>query len=450
MQDQLKRPEILPMGGRLLELNPEIVALYGEVEAGSERLPVSIAERTDPAYENPEKIKEVLDYLSVADSKVQLARMGELGGIAHRLSYLASGEVLRRSWDSHVNTSNPVEDARRQYLYGPDQVDAEAWWRQGGSAMALVTIVNAFDLAASDDPEHHGYPTMSGPIDERILSHHFGDDVPELSGLSLHSAVAATVQNFGVVRGLPPLSAAECVKRADEKMQRLGDFVHASNSAEFLDVIRYCADGIGIRERMKLVNDAITEFAADEEVGHSPIIVSLGCGTALPMLELIKQLHEHGKTPRVILIDQDPIALAAAQQMAEQRGLSGSIELHCRKLFNKIGKPLDLKEILSGRVPAVIENSGLGEYVPDIPYRRLLREAYGALGAGGLLVNCSTNENRPHKNFLADAMGWPARVRRRSLSDMADMLDASKIPLDRTEARVTASGVYTGYFTRKL
>ena len=59
MQDRLKRPEILPMGGRLLELNPEIVALYGEVEAGSERLPVSIAERTDPAYENPEKIKEV-------------------------------------------------------------------------------------------------------------------------------------------------------------------------------------------------------------------------------------------------------------------------------------------------------------------------------------------------------------------------------------------------------
>ena len=95
---------------------------------------MSITERTDPAYENPEKIKEVLDYLSVADSKVQLARMGEMGGIAHRLSYLASGEVLRRSWDSHVNASNPVEDARRQYLYGPDQVDAEAWWRQGGGA----------------------------------------------------------------------------------------------------------------------------------------------------------------------------------------------------------------------------------------------------------------------------------------------------------------------------
>ena len=179
MQERLKRSEVL-LTGRLLELNPEIVALYGEVEAGSERLPVSIAERTDPAYENPEKIKEVLDYLSVADGKVQLARMGEMGGIAHRFSYLASGEVLRRSWDSHVNASNPVEDARRQYLYGPDQVDAEAWWRQGGSAMALVTIVNAFDLAASDDPEHHGYPTMSGPIDERILSHHFGDDVPEL------------------------------------------------------------------------------------------------------------------------------------------------------------------------------------------------------------------------------------------------------------------------------
>ena len=98
----------------------------------------------------------------------------------------------------------------------------------------------------------------------------------------------------------------------------------------------------------------------------------------------------------------------------------------------------------------MIENSGLGEYVPDIPYRRLLCEAYGALGTGGLLVNCSTNEHRPHKNFLADAMGWPVRVRRRSLSDMAGMLDASKIPLDRTEARVTASGVYTGYFTRKL
>ena len=126
------------MGGRLLELNPEIVALYGEVEAGSERLPVSIAERTDPAYENPEKIKEVLDYLSVADGKVQLARMGEMGGIAHRFSYLASGEVLRR-FDAMGSSFSPTTSA-------PAPPDGEAW------AAALALRREWGRLCADDRP----------------------------------------------------------------------------------------------------------------------------------------------------------------------------------------------------------------------------------------------------------------------------------------------------------
>lgn len=414
--------------------------------AQREGIAVSVGERRDPAYDSPEEIERVYGELSLADSFVEEARRREMGKLAQWAQYVLSGDFTKESWKTRVNRSSAVEKARRDHLYGPDRTDAEAWWRQGGGAMALATIVFAHQLA---EPGEHGYQTMSGPIGPGILRRHFGDNVPELSGLSLRSAVGVMAQNFGAVRGLFELSPAEREQRSAEKLEKLERFVTAQNTAEFLDVIRYCSDGIGIRERMQTVNDEIIEFLEQDNQSTCPVIMSLGCGTAIPMLDLIHQLKERGKSPLLVAVDQDPIALAAARLEARRLGVSDMVELHCDRLFDKLGRPVDLAHYLQGRIPTVVENSGLREYVPDIAYNRLLKEIYGVLGADGLAVNCATNKNRPHAGFLYGAMGWPVNIRRHGIKEMVGALEKAGFAGADTQARVVASGVYTCYFSHK-
>lgn len=450
MAEWLNNRDELPKIGQLLSVDNESSAALSEeiTRAHENGVRLTVGERSDLAYERPEKITEVFEKLCAADDAVERARAIQLGAGTQKLDYITSGQALRQPWEGYVNGSSPVENARREHLYGPEHTDAEAWWRQGGSALALATIVQAHDLAERGNSD--GYPTMSGSIDREITTHYFDDSLPELSGLSLESAIAATAQNYGLVRGLHTLTPEERTKKASEKIKRLDDFVQATSTSEFLDVIRYCQDGIGIRERMTTVNNRIMEHLSQEYQSKSPVIVSLGCGTAIPMLDLMRQLNEQGKSPRLIAIDQDPIALAVAQRESQRLGLSDAVELHCEPIFSKTGKPTDLSRHLRGRIPEVIENSGLREYVPNIAYNRLTKSIYKNLGSGGLAVNCSTNENRPHKGFLYGAMGWPVQIRRCGIEDMAKTLEKGGFVPKFTDAEVVASGVYTCYFSQKL
>ena len=450
MAEWLKNRDELPRTDRLLTVDNERAAALSEeiTRAHENGVNVTVGERSDLAYQSPEKIIEIFEKLRAADEAVERARALNLGIGAQKLNYITSGQSPRQSWEEFVNNSWPVENARREHLYGREHTDAEAWWRQGGSALALATIVQAYDLAERGNND--GYPTMSGSIDRAITTHYFDDSLPELSGLSLESAVAATAQNYGLVRGLRPLNQEERAEKASKKMAQLDSFVQATSTSEFLDVIRYCQDGIGIRERMTTVNDRIMEHLSQDYQSNSPVIVSLGCGTAIPILDLMRRLHEQDKSPRLIAIDQDPIALAVAQKEAQRLGLSDAVELHYEPLFSKTGRPADFSRHLQGRIPEVIENSGLREYVPDIAYHRLMKSVYNKLGSGGLAVNCSTNENRPHEGFLYGAMGWPVRIRCCGIEDMAKTLEKGGFVPAFTDAEVVASGVYTCYFSQKL
>lgn len=441
--------EFAPPVERLLDVDEKSAELLKSeiLEASEASINVTVGERKDSAYENIGEVYRVFDELSRADDAVEHQRKVELGGLARRAQYMTSPDFLRQSWAAHVNGGSAVEQARIDYLYGAEHTDAEAWWRQGGSALALATIVHAYDLTADEDGD--GYPTMSGPIDEGILTHVFDDTILELSGNRLESAVAIMSQQYGLLRGLRALSLEEQEQRAVEKMTRLEDFVTAPNTKEFLDVIRYCHDGIGIRERMTAVNDRIVEHLSDKYSPQSPVIVSLGCGTAIPTLDLLARLREQGKSPHLVAFDQDPIALAVAQRSAERLGLSDAVELHCEQLFSKTGKPVDLRKHLCGRMPSVVENSGLREYVPDVAYGRLLKAIRNVLAPGGLAVNCSTNENRPHKGFLYGAMGWPVQIRRCEIQKMTSDIEKSGFDARYTEAHVVPSGVYTCYFSQK-
>ncbi len=88
---------------------------------------------------------------------------------------------------------------------------------------------------------------------------------------------------------------------------------------KFSNVIRHCADSLGIRERVETVNglsiDHLMKMAEKENRSIDDILVmSFGCGTGLATLKMLKKLKdETGEAPTVILLDQDPLSLAAAQ-----------------------------------------------------------------------------------------------------------------------------------------
>ena len=64
-------------------------------------------------------------------------------------------------------------------------------------------------------------------------------------------------------------------------------------------------------------------------------------------------LDVYKRQVRLILIDQDPIALAAAEQFAIQMGLENDIEIHCKQLFKGNGRKTRVlnidEEVLHGR-----------------------------------------------------------------------------------------------------
>lgn len=139
-----------------------------------------------------------------------------------------------------------------------------------------------------------------------------------------------------------------------------------------------------------------------ELTGHDHLLLlSIGCGTALPMLEVLQSLRRSGKDGHLILIDQDPIALAAAQLLAKQLGLADAVEIHCERLILGRGRStrvLDLDHVLRGRLVDICEDSGLREYFPDFLYIELAAKAWAATKSGGLVVTGNMNNYRPSRS----------------------------------------------------
>ena len=251
-------------------------------------------------------------------------------------------------------------------------------------------------------------------------------------------------------------SRQQAGQSVNERLQSVQEFINAPVTPKFAEIIKYCADGIGIRERKDIVNRHMIEHLKktterdEDRLINDMLIMSFGCGTALPTLQMMKALKkETGQAPTVILLDQDPLSLAAAQNLARQMGLEENIEVHCQRLFSKLGRPLGLEKVLKGRLLDIAEDSGLREYLPDVVYRKLTKESWRFLRGGGRMVTGNMNENRPQKEFLHGLMGWLPRVTRRNIKRSFELLIESGVPREAISAEVVLSGVYTIFTAEK-
>lgn len=436
------------LGGIDLEasrnLNNEIVELTNE------GYDIQVGERTDPAYKNPQGIKKVFSYLKDRCEKFNEEHLKFLythESMAALAKCLGKIPLLGRwtvdKWNKRVEEI--LEYHRGDLLYDANETNSEPWHRQRGSALTFLSIAEAYALAVIDDDKlvfPGKYPTMSGPIDESLFEEKVNDK-------SLREAMIETQMNRGESR-------QQAEQSVNERLQSVQEFINAPVTPKFAEIIKYCADGIGIRERKYIVNRHMTEHlkkTAERDEDRSindMLIMSFGCGTALPTLQMMKALKkETGQAPTVILLDQDPLSLAAAQNLARQMGLEENIEVHCQRLFSKLGRPLGLEKVLKGRLLDIAEDSGLREYLPDVVYRKLTKESWRFLRGGGRMVTGNMNENRPQKEFLHGLMGWLPRVTMRKIKRSFELLIESGVPREAVSAEVAPSGVYTIFTAEK-
>ena len=417
------------------KLNKEIADLR------SEGCRVKIGEKTDPAYNNPDKIRSVYNYLEQGDAKLKEVRKYF---IHKNLATAAIANVLDKTpfvkmgkWGEKIDSY--LEIFRDKLLYGKDQTDSQPWHNQRGSALTFLTISEAEDLSVfgknGEILSGGKYPSMSGPLDESVFNE-------KINGLPLTEVMIQDKINNGVDK-------ATAIEEVEKRISEVREFIQAPVTEEFSNVIRHCADSLGIRERVETVNglsiNHLKKVAENENRSIDDMLVmSFGCGTGLATLKMLKKLKdETGEAPTVILLDQDPLSLAAAQSLAKKWNLEDKIEVHCERLFSKLGKPLSLEGVLGDRKLDIAEDSGLREYLPDGVYKQLTRESLKFLRTGGLMITGNMNVNRPQKEFLHGLMGWVPKVRMRSIKEGFKLLQKSGIPKESIEATVTASGVYT-------
>ena len=417
------------------KLNKEIADLR------SEGCRVKIGEKTDSAYNNPDGIKDTYNYLKRGDAKLKEIRKNF---IHKNLATAAIANVLDKTpfvkmgkWGKKIDLY--LEFFRDKLLYGENQTASKPWHNQRGSALTFLTISEAYRLRVSRKKgeilSEGKYPTMSGPLDESVFDE-------KINGLPLTEIMIQDKINNGVDK-------ATAIEEVEKRISEVREFIQAPVTEKFSNVIRHCADSLGIRERVETVNglliDHLKKVAEKENRSIDDMLVmSFGCGTGLATLKMLKKLkNETGEAPTVILLDQDPLSLAAAQSIAKKWNLEDKIEVHCERLFSKLGKPLSLEGVLGNRKLDIAEDSGLREYLPDGVYKQLTRESLKFLRTGGLMITGNMNVNRPQKEFLHGLMGWVPKVRMRSIKEGFKLLQKSGIPKESIEATVTASGVYT-------
>lgn len=407
----------------------------------SEGCRVKIGEKTDSAYNNPDNIKNIYNYLKQGDAKLKEVRKHI---IRKNLATAAIANVLDKTpfvkmgkWGEKIDSY--LEIFRDKFLYGKDQTDSRPWHKQRGSALTFLTISEAEDLSVFDENgeilSEGKYSSMGGPLDKSVFDE-------KINGLPLTEVMVQDKINNGVDK-------ATAIEEVEKRISEVREFIQAPVTEKFSNVIRHCADSLGIRERVETVNslsiDHLKKVAEKENRSiDDMLMMSFGCGTGLATLKMLKKLKdETGEAPTVILLDQDPLSLAAAQSLAKKWNLEDKIEVHCERLFSKLGKPLSLEGVLGNRKLDIAEDSGLREYLPDGVYKQLTRESLKFLRTGGLMITGNMNVNRPQKEFLHGLMGWVPKVRMRSIKEGFKLLQKSGIPKESIKATVTASGVYT-------
>ncbi len=154
-----------------------------------------------------------------------------------------------------------------------------------------------------------------------------------------------------------------------------------------------------VRNRLKLVKQeirrAILQFNGQEEIR----LVSLACGSAQAIIEVMAELKEKGIKVRAILLDIDQTALDYALDLAERYQVASQIKTMKANVSQIAKVSRDFK-------PHIVEMLGFLDYFPQDSAIKLAIKVRESLDVKGVFLTCNICHN-PEEEFLKWVINWP-------------------------------------------
>lgn len=209
------------------------------------------------------------------------------------------------------------------------------------------------------------------------------------------------------------------------------------------DFFKGVVDAKAIRTRAETAGMLIMEHFNKQTSrdNRNLISASLGCGAASPVYKLVKSLEKNPSVnfAKILLVDQDPMALATAHSLSSTEGLQDKIELH---LSNLISSPIT--SYIEPESVDVVDLLGLFEYLPEEYGVALLQTVKEIVKPSGVIIFGNMLASRPQQDFFANVVRWP-RLKQRSINDVYGMILKADLDLDKTITRIPHEGVYAIY-----
>lgn len=146
-----------------------------------------------------------------------------------------------------------------------------------------------------------------------------------------------------------------------------------------------------------------------QPLGRPVRILSLAAGTTQGVLEVIAETNIPAE---ILLIDQDPSALAHANELARAHGIGAS-------LVTRLGSVAFFDRLLGRFEPDIVEMMGLTDYLRDALAVALFKKIFRTLKSGGVFFTCHVHPNK-EAFFLSQVVNW--RMLYRSKKQLEDIL----------------------------
>ena len=157
-------------------------------------------------------------------------------------------------------------------------------------------------------------------------------------------------------------------------------------------------------------------------------------------MKMVKNLGQRGHNfEEVILLDQDPMALATANALAESNDVQAKVTLHLGDLLND-----NLTDKIAPHSVDVVDLLGLFEYIPDdnrIGHwaSALLSKVKDIVRPGGYIVFGNMLNERPQQQFFRGVVKWPP-LQQRTVEAVSNIVEAAGFSCNDLQARIPSEG----------
>lgn len=261
------------------------------------------------------------------------------------------------------------------------------------------------------------------------------------------------------------LEKAELIERLYTEF--IKSAVESDGDKESRNIFKGCLDGRAVNSR------AVTAFGmAIDHINENSThprndirVASLACGAAGRVYsDLVEGLnHSDHKVEKIELVDNDPMALAAAHALADGKpGIQDKLGIHRANLLEP-----DFLEAIKPESLDMVDMLGIFEYLPsnkaevaafmgvdsseledgpDYNYAaRFLERAGTLVKPGGQMILGNMLNERPQQGFFSDVVQWP-QLYQRTMADVLNIINEAGYSMDGVEVKVPANdGVYAVY-----